>query len=627
MKRRKEVNALLVLISVLALAFATMTVGASADDVVIHALLSGPALNGVTPKGVATHRTKANGSRKFEVEVEDVNLPAGTALDVLVSGNIVGSLILDSLHGGELGLETEHGQVVPAISAGTPVIVRTRAAVTIVSGAFAAAAPSPSPGASPSPSPTVDPNEVIIRAILSGPAINGETPKGKAEHRVRTNGQRKLEVEVEEVNLPNLTVLDVFVGGTKIGSLTINSFREGELELETEDGQTIPIISAGTTVVVKTQAGAAILSGSFSFASPTPSPTPDDNGEPRNKVQFAAMGYSVPESARSLVITVTRTGDLSRKSKVDFRSSDGTAHERSDYTTVAGRLFFAPGEASKTITVLITDDGFAEGDETFFVTLTDASDRSDVGNPGTAIVTIKDDDTTPAPVNPIDTSRSFVVQHYMDFLNREPDPAGLNAWQEVLNSCRPGDDSCDRIHVSSGFFRSPEFQDRGYFLYRFYSASLGRKPDYAEFEKDMSRTSGFQTEAEQEASKGVFADDFVTRQEFRDRFDQFTRPADYVNALLATAGVNMANKDALIAALQNGQTTRAQVLRSISESPEVRGKFYNQAFVVMQYFGYLRRDPDGLYLEWIRTMNETGDYRTMINGFMNSSEYRQRFGL
>ena len=626
MRTRKAVNALLVLISGLVLALASITVGASGDDVVIHALLSGPALNGVTPKGVAVHRTKANGSRKFEVEVENVNLPAGTVLDVLVSGNIVGSLTLNSFHEGELELETEHAQVVLVITAGTIVVVRTQAAITIVSGTFSTAAPTASPGASPSPTPKDDANESIIRAALSGPAINGVTPKGEAEHHTRADGKRTLEVEVEDVNLPAGTVLGVFVDGNKIGSLTINSFREGKLELETEDGQTVPNVSPGTQVIVKTQAGATIVSGMFSLASPTPSPTPDDKDDVKNKIQFAAVGYTVAEDAGSLVITVTRTGDLSRNSKVDFRSSDGTAQERSDYTTVAGRLFFAPGEASKTITVLITDDGIAEGDEIFFVTLTDASDHTDVGTPGTTIVTIKDNDKTSAGVNPIDASRLFVVQHYMDFLNREPDSGGLKAWQDVLNNCPPGDDRCDRIHVSSGFFRSPEFQDRGYFLYRFYSASLGRKPDYAEFAKDMSRTSGFQTEAEQEANKALFADDFVTRQEFKDRFDKFTKPADYVNALLTTAAVNTANKDALIAALQNGETTRAQVLRSISESPEVREKFYNQAFVVMQYFGYLRRDPDGLYLEWIKTMNETGDYRTMINGFMNAPEYRQRFG-
>jgi hypothetical protein len=46
----------------------------------------------------------------------------------------------------------------------------------------------------------------------------------------------------------------------------------------------------------------------------------------------------------------------------------------------------------------------------------------------------------------------------------------------------------------------------------------------------------------------------------------------------------------------------------------------------MQYFGYLRRDPDAFYLDWIKAMNQNGDYRNMIDGFMNSIEYRQRFG-
>jgi hypothetical protein len=62
-------------------------------------------------------------------------------------------------------------------------------------------------------------------------------------------------------------------------------------------------------------------------------------------------------------------------------------------------------------------------------------------------------------------------------------------------------------------------------------------------------------------------------------------------------------------------------------TPSRQRMFYNQSFVVMQYFGYLRRDPDILYLNWIQTMNTNGgDYRTMINGFLNSSEYFLRFG-
>jgi hypothetical protein len=90
---------------------------------------------------------------------------------------------------------------------------------------------------------------------------------------------------------------------------------------------------------------------------------------------------------------------------------------------------------------------------------------------------------------------------------------------------------------------------------------------------------------------------------------------------------NHSSRSAWIAGLTNGTLARAQVLRALIDSPELISKYYNEAFVVMEYFGYLRRDPDILYLNWIQTMNQNGgDYRTMINGFLNSLEYRQRFG-
>ncbi|PYS84065.1 MAG: hypothetical protein DMF70_05820 [Acidobacteria bacterium] len=76
--------------------------------------------------------------------------------------------------------------------------------------------------------------------------------------------------------------------------------------------------------------------------------------------------------------------------------------------------------------------------------------------------------------NPLDTTEYFVRQQYLDFLGREPEEAGLTGWVNTINNCRSGDSgqpdrSCDRVHVSEMFFRSLEFQQRGYFLYRFYS--------------------------------------------------------------------------------------------------------------------------------------------------------------
>ena len=232
----------------------------------------------------------------------------------------------------------------------------------------------------------------------------------------------------------------------------------------------------------------------------------------------------------------------------------------------------------------------------------------------------------PAPAtNPIDNTEFFVRQHYIDFLDREPDPGGFAAWQNVINNCPPGDTTCDRIHVSSAFFRSPEFQERGYFVYRFYSVSLGRKPDYAEFVPDLAKVSGFLSDAELEAAKVAFIAEFMSRPAFVTKFNGLN-DTQYVDTLLATAQVTSPHRDFWIAALGNGTRTRATVLRDISESPETYNKYYNQAFVVMQYFGYLRRDPDALYVDWIQVLDTTGDFRGMVNGFMNSLEYRFRFG-
>ncbi len=72
--------------------------------------------------------------------------------------------------------------------------------------------------------------------------------------------------------------------------------------------------------------------------------------------------------------------------------------------------------------------------------------------------------------------------------------------------------------------------------------------------------------------------------------------------------------------------TRAQVFRAVADSDEVGRAEFNNAFVGMQYYGYLRRKPEAAgYQAWLRVL-QAGDQRTMVNGFMNSAEYRLRFG-
>jgi hypothetical protein len=183
------------------------------------------------------------------------------------------------------------------------------------------------------------------------------------------------------------------------------------------------------------------------------------------------------------------------------------------------------------------------------------------------------------------------------------------------------------LSVSQGIYNSPEFKDRGYFIYKFFAAALGRKPGYDEFVLDRARVSGFQSPAELEQSKLDFIADFMNRAEFHAIYDSQLTNRQFVETVLARGAItNYANKENLIFSMDSGFLTRATALRGIIESAEADGRFLVEATIVMHYFGYLRRDPDGAYQDWINIYNQTGDSRNVTNGFVNSQEYRNRFG-
>ncbi len=232
----------------------------------------------------------------------------------------------------------------------------------------------------------------------------------------------------------------------------------------------------------------------------------------------------------------------------------------------------------------------------------------------------------------IDDIDFFVQQQYIDFLGRMPDSGGFANWVATLTGCPDGgfgenlNPSCDRVHVSAGFYQSIEFQGRGYFAYRFYDAALGRRPLYTEFIPDMQKVGGAQSPAQEEASKVQYVNDFVLRPEFKAIYDGTTNQG-YVDKLEQTAGVSLPNKADLVNALNGGTQTRAQVLRTAMETAVVFNKFFNRGFVTMQYFGYLRRDPDTIgFANWVNTLDaDPSNFRHMIFGFIFSTEYRNRF--
>ena len=232
----------------------------------------------------------------------------------------------------------------------------------------------------------------------------------------------------------------------------------------------------------------------------------------------------------------------------------------------------------------------------------------------------------------IDDIDFFVQQQYIDFLGRMPDSTGFANWNNTLNNCPNGgfgefdNPGCDRVHVSAGFYQSIEFQGRGYWAYRWYDAVLGRRALYTEFIPDMQKVGGALSPAQEAVAKDQYMNDFVQKPEFKAIYDALSNQA-YVDKLEQTAGVTISNKATLVAALNGGTQTRAQVARNVIENSAVFDKFFNRGFVTMQYFGYLRRDPDTIgFQNWVNTLNaDPSNFRHMIFGFIFSTEYLNRF--
>jgi hypothetical protein len=222
-------------------------------------------------------------------------------------------------------------------------------------------------------------------------------------------------------------------------------------------------------------------------------------------------------------------------------------------------------------------------------------------------------------LNPLDDVQFFVAQHYLDFLNRTPDQAGLDYWSQQIRSCGT-DILCAvqrRTDVSAAFFSEKEFQQTGYVVYRLYRAAFGSRPNYAQYTTDRSQLS-----AQSPASRTEFIKQFVRRAEFRQAYPDSLSTEEFARRLYEAAGVSRS------LAPRRNTKSRAEVLSDLIEVKEFKDREYNPAFVLMEYFGYLRRDPDQAgYDFWLNVLNNKapGNYRGMVCSFLTSQEYQQRF--
>jgi hypothetical protein len=500
-------------------------------------------------------------------------------------------------------------------------------------------------------------------------------------------------------------------------------------------------------------------------------------------VQFSASNYNVGEGDGKATITVSRSGDTTGASTVDFATSNGTASQKSDYIVRSGTLTFAAGVTSRTFSVPLIDDVYAEGNETINLTLSNPVGAV-VTAPSTATITIADNDAagpsiaqkrfgasfggaeetppnaslgggqgyvllnaaetsanvslqflnlgsaetaahihgpvpsgTPGPIifplnttnpvvdqaisptpqnvadlknglhyinihsnnfplgeirgqllwNPTMEGAFFVRQHYLDFLGREPDAAGLQFWLDRLNlNCVSGSQCFhdNTVGVSDAFFFEPEFHQTAGFVFLVYRAAYGntqpfhnpdgsnpaeanKLPEYGVFTADRARVVGG---ANLSASQQAFANLFVTRAEFTSKYGAgLNTGALFVDAVLANIqaddNVNLTSqRQALIDQYNTaggGNGGRAQVMYLLGLDDAVNNPINNRAFVNAEYnrqfaltlyFGYLRRNPDiAGFLFWQGQINlaPVGDVpkqQALVCSFVTAPEYEFRFG-
>src|SRR5256885_4783113 len=385
---------------------------------------------------------------------------------------------------------------------------------------------------------------------------------------------------------------------------------------------------------------------------------------PASTVQFSRTSFGASENATYALITVTRTGSTTGAASVDFSTTDGTAKQKTNYTIATGTVNFAAGEATKTFTVLITDDNYAAGNTSLNLALSNPQGLV-LGSPTTATLTIVDNDSGTPTANLLDDARLFVQQHYFDFLSRVPDQGGLDYWTGRITECAPTDRQClinRRNDVSNAFFFELEYQQTGAYTYRLYRVAYGNTqpfpnpgpdtnppgtikaielPNYDAFSADRARVVGGANQAQGQQS---LADAFVQRPEFLAKYPlSLSTGAQFVDAVLATLqsdlGVDLSSqRTALIAQYDAGGRGRVMYRLAddnasgnpINNRPLIDAE-YNRAFVLTQYFGYLRRDPDlGGINFWLGILNSfplrdtTGQHK-MVCAFITSAEYQQRF--
>ena len=488
---------------------------------------------------------------------------------------------------------------------------------------------------------------------------------------VRTFNTSKADQQITFDALATKTTADADFTVTAVASsgLSVSFTGTGSCTLT---GTQVHLMAAGMCTITASQDGDA----NYNAATPVANSFAITEQAPQTVISFGSPTYPVTEKVGVVRLNVTRSGDTSAANTVDYVTDDtgapvdcakinGLASSRCDFNTAVGTLKFGPGETEKTVEVLVNQDSYLEAPfESFSVKLSNVTGNATLGTLATATVQINDASGGLSPTfNVVDDTRSFVRQQYHDFLNREPDAAGLAFWIDNIDQCddparKPASMTvaqCKqvmRINTSAAFFLSIEFSESGGLVHAFYAAALDRPnglPNYLEFIRDtqavgrgviVGEGNWQQTLKE---NREAFMNDFVMRPEFVGLYPTVDSTTSYVNKLYLHA----LGRPATAAEVEQGITefggadsardagARARALLQVTKAADFSSEV-NRSFVQMQYIGYLRRNANELpdtnfdgYDFWLQKLNRfNGNYidAEMVRAFIESFEYRARFG-
>jgi hypothetical protein len=213
---------------------------------------------------------------------------------------------------------------------------------------------------------------------------------------------------------------------------------------------------------------------------------------------------------------------------------------------------------------------------------------------------------------------AFVTQQYEDFLDRQPDPAGLNAWLGALSA------GTSRSQMIADFMSSTEFSGKGLFVAQAYVGLLGRDADYNGFKAWLNwLENGSGTEL------GLVSA-FLNSSEFQNNFGANLTDTQFVTLMYQNVLLRQPDSggvSAWVSYLASGGT-RPQVALGFLQSAEFLGltSTQNRVTVSLLYFDMLRRQPDsGGFNGWVAALNSGTSLVDVISGFLNSGEYSARF--